>query len=167
MNVGKFELSKVETWNAPCVVNGKRIGLVQIGHWTRPRIEYNSRTDKWERQGEQHCWNLYAYLHPAHSKFAAFAAQSVECGDYMESELFDSADWHGGITYARKEYNSAGVCDQVKLGCDYAHHMDERFESFSTLEEAGEVHADAMRLFNWLVDQHVSGTPKLLENPNG
>lgn len=117
------------------------------------------KTDTWKTKGESfilevvhwnkesdptiNAWNIYVYFYP---KFPGF--------DGFEDHIcFNDLpfDFHGGTTYCYHSHDKNGKVEYKKYGCDYMHLYDDRFEKYSTLEEAYEVERDAEEILQALI----------------
>jgi hypothetical protein len=134
---------KSEEWSMPIWHNGKQVATVQIRHWSREGYTLPN----YGETSECHHWNVYALVWPEHAKF-----QDLLVGDSDCDAGYDMP-FHGGCTFREISHNCMGAPIRVKIGCDYGHYGDERFERYTTLKDAYEVERDALELAQWLT-QH-------------
>ena len=106
----------------------------------------------WVKSYGANAWNIYVYLYSDHPTFDKVDLTAF----YPEVE---EISWHGGCTFMEVIYNRDGTKKRaIKLGCDYCHYGDERFEAAINLAEAPEVLADANRIFQKL--QEIANAPR-------
>jgi hypothetical protein len=119
-------------------------------------IEYN-KSESWATRGDNFCievkhwksgdsnrWNVYAHIFEEHPIFKDIEKQK-------------NLTLHWGPTYHKlktvddiEKHKWSKLSKTITIGSDYAHLYDERFEMFSTKEDAWEVFEDAEILFNEL-----------------
>lgn len=110
--------------------------------WTGTHKGVNIEVANWTMKdggvtADKDCWNYYIIL-PVEQIPADFKEQLIlkpatkELGgrewtscDYMDSELINALDWHGGCTFYELNYDVSGKLFSVKMGCDYMHYWDE------------------------------------------
>lgn len=86
------------------------------------------------------CWNYYIYLpinqipleyhkyfilEGEYQKFSPDGQEHLFY-KYSDAPYISNLDWHGGITFYEKQWESERKLRGVKLGCDYAHYFDEQ-----------------------------------------
>jgi hypothetical protein len=108
--------------------------------WVKRGDHYTVEVKRWESPMGNH-WNVYANIFPDHPIYEDLEAQ-------------EELPLHWGLSYwVRKSFADVKRFDwtrdaeTITIGSDYAHLYDERFERFSTPEEAHEVFNDAEELF--------------------
>lgn len=91
-------------------------------------------------------WNVYAYIYPKHPFFDKIVSESFY--DYgVDLPL------HCGSSFHKWYYNAKGEVLYKKIGSDYQHYQDDRFERYKTKEEAWQVFNDATELIEMLKNQ--------------
>lgn len=108
-----------------------------------------SRHEEWANDGKGiHRWCVYGYVYPTHWLFQQFE------GDSFWQPACEHIPLHGGVisavTIIRYHRDNDGNVCSVMFGIDYNHLHDERFTWMENKEEAAEVFADAVRLYEWL-----------------
>lgn len=148
-------LKKTE-WKTGVYVGGKQIAGVNVAHWSF-QTDGESKRDAYDRvQTGANNWNVYAWIYPEHPLFEKLSAHTS--GDDGESyALTSDMPLHGGQTFFTLHHAAGGKVTSVQIGCDYMHHMDDRFNEYATREEAREVFADAEELHAWLLERATSG----------
>jgi hypothetical protein len=109
---------------------------VEVVHWT-----HESGIDR----KQINCWNVYAYITDKHPRFLRFKKN-----DFYQ-QAAEELPFHGGCTYCQRQMRDG--LSLYKVGSDYRHFGDERFEQVKERETAAgrEIFADALTLFNFLL----------------
>jgi hypothetical protein len=101
---------------------------VEVVHWRLANSLYNR-------------WNVYAYVYPEHRLFSEIGDRFGEVPDLP---------FHGGVTLIQFTYDKDGNVTCKKIGSDYTHVGDDRFENYEEEDSAREVFHDADKLFEAL-----------------
>lgn len=80
---------------------------------------------KW-KLGDMPCWNYYLNIKAKQLSDDTLKEAKRAFYDY-ENCIFSGLDWHGGITFYEKVYNSEGRLEGFKVGCDYQHYFDQEY----------------------------------------
>lgn len=91
-----------------------------------------------------HHWCVYAYAYPSHPLFHRFKGEDMWQGATDELEL------HGGCTFCQAYRDADGVPVAWKVGCDYQHYGDERYQRLAPDGTGNLVFRDAGVLFDQL-----------------
>ena len=106
---------------------------------------------EFDEGGLGHRWNVYAYIHAAHPRFALIEPEH-DRGYYQDA--ISDLPLHGGPTFWRAAFTPGEVLGPTiaawQVGCDYSHLNDDRFGYCATAEDAREVFDDADTLFDFL-----------------
>jgi hypothetical protein len=87
---------------------------------------------KW-KLGDMTCWNYYLNIKAKQLSEETLKEATLHSDptssyprcDY-ENGIFADLDWHGGITFYEKIYDSEGRLEGFKVGCDYQHYFDQK-----------------------------------------
>lgn len=110
--------------------------------WVYYGNNFRVETIHWFRTDDnKNKWNIYAYIYPKHPLFDKVTSESL-----FEVDL----PLHCGASFHQWFFNKDGVVTSKKIGSDYQHIYDDKFESFTTKEDAYEVFNDADELIEYL-----------------
>jgi len=87
---------------------------------------------KWQL-GDMTCWNYYLNI-KVKQLSADVCKEAILYSDPnderpfydYENSIFSDLDWHGGITFYEKIWDSEGRLEGFKAGCDYQHFFDQK-----------------------------------------
>jgi len=147
---------------------------------------------RWEvirwKLGDKFRWNYYLFIPigqiPDESKKAMILKArrwqaSEDCPvhvmfNYGGMPIIDDLDWHGGLTFYEKEFDSMRQLTGIKLGCDYAHLFDEdrsythgqiMEDCFRTIDKLWELVPNLKMRCQWNGEYYALGEMEQL--PNG
>ena len=117
--------------------------------WTRRGDHFAVEICRWSHGAflgeERQVWNVYVYIYKTHPLYAKF--KTTTSTNYRMKKMH-GLEFHGGVTFF--ERTRAG---SVKVGCDYVHAWDDKFERSETLDEAWEVKSDADLLWEFMLSK--------------